>query len=148
MPRPVSYIPQYRLHKPTGKAVVTIDGQDRYLGLYNSPESRREYDRLITEWIAGGRGNIDRSSNEIHVNEVMLAYLKHADQRYRDSVGNPTRELESMALAFRPLKQLYGNMRRDRSVKHLQRSPKHKDMPRRCPRGFLHYGMNALLSRE
>jgi hypothetical protein len=27
-------IPSYRLHKPTGQAVVTIDGKDHYLALH------------------------------------------------------------------------------------------------------------------
>ena len=42
--------PSYRLHKPTGQAVVTLDGRDLYLGRHGSPESRTEYDRLVTEW--------------------------------------------------------------------------------------------------
>ena len=29
-------IPSYRLHKPSGQAVVTINGRDIYLGKYNS----------------------------------------------------------------------------------------------------------------
>jgi hypothetical protein len=47
--------PSYRLHKPSGKAVVTLpDGRggrkDVYLGLHGSPESRREYERIVIEW--------------------------------------------------------------------------------------------------
>jgi hypothetical protein len=41
--------PSYRLHKPSGQAVVTLDSRDFYLGKYGSPESRAEYDRLISE---------------------------------------------------------------------------------------------------
>ena len=51
----LSRIPAYRHHKPTGQAVVTIDGRDFYLGRYNSPISRQQYDRRIGEWIAAGR---------------------------------------------------------------------------------------------
>jgi hypothetical protein len=45
MPR-IGRVPKYRLHKTTGRAVVTIDGRDFYLGPYNSPESRAKYDEL------------------------------------------------------------------------------------------------------
>ena len=44
-----SRTPKYRLHKPTGQAVVTIDGKDRYLGKHGTAESREGYDRLIAE---------------------------------------------------------------------------------------------------
>jgi hypothetical protein len=36
-------IPSYRLHKPTGQAVVTLSGKDQYLGRHGSPESRAAY---------------------------------------------------------------------------------------------------------
>ena len=47
--------PSYRLHKPTGQAVVTLSGQDHYLGKFGSTGSRAEYDRLVAEWLANGR---------------------------------------------------------------------------------------------
>ena len=51
-------VPSYRLHKPSGQAVVTIrtttgERRDEYLGDYNSAESRAEYDRLIAEQASG-----------------------------------------------------------------------------------------------
>jgi hypothetical protein len=57
MPRfhPRSRVPSYRRHKPTGQAVVTLNGRDIYLGKFNSTVSRAEYDRLIGEWLAAGR---------------------------------------------------------------------------------------------
>ena len=51
---PVSF-PSYRLHEASGKAVETLNGRDFYLGAWNSPASRQEYDRLIAEWAANGR---------------------------------------------------------------------------------------------
>jgi hypothetical protein len=48
-------VPSYRLHKPSGNAVVTLAGKDIYLGTYNCPESREAYDRRIGEWLASGR---------------------------------------------------------------------------------------------
>jgi hypothetical protein len=37
--------PSYCLHKASGRAVVRIDGRDRYLGPHGSPESHAEYER-------------------------------------------------------------------------------------------------------
>ena len=36
-------LPSYRLHKPTGQAVVTLDGQDYDLGPFGSVSSRKKY---------------------------------------------------------------------------------------------------------
>ena len=47
--RPSSNPPKYRKHKPTGQAVVRIQGEDYYLGPHGSVASRREYDRLIAQ---------------------------------------------------------------------------------------------------
>ena len=35
-------VPSYRRHKPTGQAVVTINGTDLYLGKWNTAASRAE----------------------------------------------------------------------------------------------------------
>ncbi|MBN2024517.1 MAG: hypothetical protein JW809_17185, partial [Pirellulales bacterium] len=48
-------VPSYRRHKPSGQAVVTLAGRDIYLGKWNTRASRAEYDRLVGEWLAGGR---------------------------------------------------------------------------------------------
>jgi hypothetical protein len=34
------HIPRYRRHKPSGQAVVTLNGKDHYLGRYNSAARR------------------------------------------------------------------------------------------------------------
>lgn len=57
---PKKRIPSYRLHRPSGLAIVTLNGQDHYLGRWGSPQSRDEYDRLIGEWLAGGRTEVWR----------------------------------------------------------------------------------------
>ena len=47
--------PSYRYHKARNCAVVTIDGRNRYLGPFDSPESHQEYARLIAEWLSALR---------------------------------------------------------------------------------------------
>ena len=53
MPRLSSATPKYRKHRASGRAVVTIQERDHYLGPYGSRASRIEYDRLVGEWLCG-----------------------------------------------------------------------------------------------
>lgn len=80
-------IPNYRLHSPSGLAVVRLNGRDIYLGKYGTHESRSHYDAVIADWLAGRRGVAlvranpsDRSDTTI--SELPLAFLKHADRYY------------------------------------------------------------------
>ncbi len=47
-------IPSYGLHKPTGQAVVRLDGHDFYLGKHGAEESQEAYRRKIAEWLTFG----------------------------------------------------------------------------------------------
>jgi hypothetical protein len=55
MPRLTNRNPSYRRHRASGQAVVTLNGQDVYLGPHGTPASKREYDRVIGEWLARRR---------------------------------------------------------------------------------------------
>jgi len=67
--------PAYMLHKGSGQARVRIDGKDRYLGVFDSPESRARYDDLMTQWpLKNGDG--DKST--LTVEELALLLLNHA----------------------------------------------------------------------
>ena len=55
MPRLTNATPKYRKHRASNQAIVTIDGQDFYLGPHGTRASRREYDRLIAEWLQNDR---------------------------------------------------------------------------------------------
>ena len=103
--------PSYRLHRPTGRAVVTIAGRDVYLGRHGTAESKAEYDRIIAEWLAGGRGRAARAAADLTVAELMVAYLEFAAGYYRDPDGNPSRELGNVKEALCPLRRLYGHTR-------------------------------------
>ena len=75
--------PSYRLHKPTGQAVVTLSGRDFYLGKFGSSESRGEYDRLVTEWLTNGR-TLPRPASpigsDLTVNELLDAASMAAER--------------------------------------------------------------------
>jgi integrase len=111
MPRKPRKVPSYRLHKPTGQAVVRLDGRDHYLGKFNSPESHERYHRLIAEWLTSGRrqpGPQPSTPLDLSVNEVLLAFWHHAERHYRRADGTPSDELANYRDALRPVKRLYG----------------------------------------
>jgi integrase len=111
MPRLTRKLPTYRLHKASGQALVCLDGRRIYLGPYDSPESRAEFDRLTAEWLAGGRRLPVRSGGRggLTVNEVILAHWRWAEGHYtRD--GKPTRHLENLKAALGPVRRLYGHI--------------------------------------
>lgn len=105
-----SRTPSYRLHKPTGLAVVTLGSRDIYLGKFGAPESRAEFDRVLAEWLANGRRlpTLAASASDVSINEMMLAYLTFADGYYVKN-GKPTTEPVNIRLALRPLRRLYGH---------------------------------------
>ena len=53
MSKPIR-VPSLRHHRPSGRAVVTLDGRDYYLGRFGSQESKAEYQRLLPEFLSGG----------------------------------------------------------------------------------------------
>lgn len=110
MPLNTPRAPKYRLHKPSGLAVVTLNGRDRYLGRYGSEESQAEYKRLVAESFTSHRsvGPAPDSSVDLTVNELLVSYLQHVDAYYRKN-GRPTTEPTNIRLALRPLRQLYGH---------------------------------------
>ena len=105
-------VPNYRKHKVSGQAVVTISGRDIYLGRHNTPESRERYDRAVAEWLANGRclpPSSDRGE-KLTINELILAYWGYITTRYvRD--GRPTLEQNKTQLVLRELRKLYGSLK-------------------------------------
>jgi len=100
-------VPSLRRHRPSGRAVVTINGKDYYLGRYGSQESKAEYQRLLAEFLSGGlrAGSV---SSDLTINELAAAYLRFADQYYLKN-GQPTKEPKDIGFAIKPLRQLYGH---------------------------------------
>ncbi len=98
-------VPSYRRRKPTGQAVVTINGQDIYLGKWNTAASRAEYDRLIAEFLANGRRL--QSDADGTVVEVLNGYRKFAEDCYRKG-GRVTSEYAGIKEALKIVRELYG----------------------------------------
>ncbi len=114
MPRPRNPIPTYRLHRQSGQAVVTITmpgGQRRdiLLGPHNSPESKQEYERVISQIRTGWQPLSIADSYDISVNEILVRYWRHAEQYYRDADGVPTNEINNFKIPIRALRKIYGS---------------------------------------
>jgi integrase len=98
-------IPTYRLHKPTGLAVVTLDGKDHYLGRHGTAASRAAYERLVAQWLLGrGKPTPAAPAPDLTVDEVLLRYWTFAQSYY----GRASKQVDNMKLALRPLRHLYG----------------------------------------
>lgn len=102
-------LPSYTLHKPSGQARVRIDGQDVYLGSYDSAESRERYAQLLLG-LARQRQvpalNEDWTQRpDFKVKELVLRYCLFAEEYY----GAKSKEFRTMRDALKPLVALFGN---------------------------------------
>ena len=108
---PENSIPSYRLNRTTGRAVVTLDGRDHYLGKHGTPESREKYDQIINQWLANNRRLPDgftsaraEAAASVTVVEVIARYWEFAETRYAHH--GPT--LHNIRRALSVLRQLFG----------------------------------------
>jgi integrase len=102
-------VPRYRKHRASGQAIVTLSGQDVYLGPHGTKVSRLEYDRQVAEWLARGRRPHDSDDGEaamITVVELIAAYKRFAESYYRKN-GEITNEVTAILSAAAIVKRLY-----------------------------------------
>src|SRR5689334_448284 len=113
MGRPQNAIPTYRRHKKSNQAFIIPPGGTKpiYLGRWNSPESRKEYNRIRAELEVRDNGPTATSSpgTSLTVNEVIEAFWKHAKKHYRHPDGEQTSEIKCLASALELVIELYGH---------------------------------------
>src|SRR5690242_11899152 len=92
--------PALRCHKATGKAVVTLSGQDFYCGTFGTKASLAEYDRQVAEWLGRGRRPlvVEAARAETTVVELLAAYKRFATGYYRKN-GKVTTEVHAIVCA-------------------------------------------------
>ena len=76
-------IPKMSHHQASDQAVVRLAGKDFYLGPWGTKVARIEYDRVVAEWLAAGRGPSAISASAVTVTEVLAAFWSHAEKYYR-----------------------------------------------------------------
>jgi integrase len=120
MPRKPSLYPALRRHKPSKQGVVTLSGNDVYLGHWPEDEddppaeAQARYDREIVEWITRRRmpapevAGAPSGRARITIAELLVAFTRHAEQHYRHPDGEPTSELKDYVNTLRPLNHAYG----------------------------------------
>jgi integrase len=104
MPRTTPRIPSYRRHRASGQAIVTLNDRDFYLGPWNSPASKAEYDRITSEWLVRGRRLDEPGADrgEILVKQLLDGYWTHV------VATMPDLEAKKVKLALKPVRKLYG----------------------------------------
>src|SRR5258708_5971840 len=138
MPPMPARVPSYRLHKPTGQAVVTLKGTDHYLGKHGTPESRRFYDRLLAEYLAtrAGKTSVAAPPSDLTINELLVSYWDHA-QTYYVKDGQPTSEPGTIRQALRPVRELYGDIPARAFGPKALKSVRHAMIERGWCRGYI-----------
>jgi len=100
--------PRYRLHKASGQAVCVISGKSHYLGPFNSPDSKRKYERLIAEQNFGRVANAEAVRYDSTCDQLAIAFLEHARKHYRKN-NEITAEYRCYVSALRYVSKLYGD---------------------------------------
>jgi integrase len=102
--------PSYLPHKQSGRgrAVWTDANGDRHErllpGKFESEESRTAHARLLLELATSPAATIDKPET-LTVNEVMVAFKRHAERFY---AGDGGKEFTCMMHAIKPVRELYG----------------------------------------
>jgi len=98
-------LPSYRKHS-SGAARVTISGKDYLLGEYGSPESKRKFNKLLAEYISGGRSSsFGVAPTELTILELLASYKKYL-KKYHGS--GESSELHRFEPVLKGLKNVYG----------------------------------------
>jgi integrase len=105
MARPRASVPTYRLHRPTGRAVVTVydtsgNPRDVYLGKHGTAESRSRYARLCAE-LRPGCVYVE-PSDDTTVIELATAYWGYAESYHGPG------EVRSIRTALRAMTDTHG----------------------------------------
>lgn len=113
MPRKPLSVPTYRFHKASGQAFIEIRGSRRYLGKYDSEESREAYGRIITELAVKPVPAVSPlpipTGQPMLVTQLAAAYWEFAE-RYYVKEGQPTSEVHVIRAALRLVRQLYSHV--------------------------------------
>jgi hypothetical protein len=103
-------VPKYRRHS-SGQARVTLDGHDHLLGPYGSAESREAYRRKVAEWLENRAKPAPQEGEDaepVSVNELILAYWKHASAYYGFGGDEARGDAYCLRDALRVVRGLYG----------------------------------------
>ena len=136
-------VPSYRRHKPTGQAVVTLNGRDIYLGRHGTQASRREYDRLIGEWLACGRFLPQQTQAGPSIAELCVAYWNFAKGYYRKD-GRPSGSTDRIRVAIHALREHYAPTPAAEFGPLALQSVRQRFVERGCSRTYVNHVAGAI----
>ena len=146
--------PSYRLHRPTGQAVVTLDGRDRYLGRFGSPESHEKYERLIKVWRArqeqAGASPAEAPPVPLDlgdtpsVNDLILAYVRHAAGYYKPTAEGENKEVGCIRDALRIVRHGHGRSPAGEFGPKALKAVRQEMVRRGWARGYVNHQVNRV----
>ncbi|QJW93149.1 tyrosine-type recombinase/integrase [Frigoriglobus tundricola] len=111
MPRPKNEVPVYKHHKSTGLARCWVNGRWVSLGKYGSAESKAEFERILAELRSGVPAtSVAVASESLTVDQILLVFLKHANEHYRRADSTPTDQVVEYKRALAPVHKIYGHV--------------------------------------
>ena len=102
--------PVYGFHSTSGQARTTCNGKRIPLGVYNSPESKAAFDKLMADWEAAHFERRPTVDVALTVSRVAVLFLQHADKEYRRD-GVPTGETANFRHALQSMNSLFHGVR-------------------------------------
>jgi integrase len=111
-------VPKLCLHKGSGQAFVLVHRKPLYLGKYGTPAAQRAYAQFVeqlslaaekAEQAEASAAFVPRKADDLTVVELLAAYLTFAEGEYRKH-GQPTRTIDNIRLALRPLSDYFGDL--------------------------------------
>jgi integrase len=100
-------VPRHRHHKASGLGFVVLSSVQHYTGRWGTVQSRAEYDRLLTRWIAGGRRPLAGPRGGATVADVLDLHERMVATECRKR-GRPTKHALRVAWAARPARAMFG----------------------------------------
>lgn len=100
-------VPSYRLHRASGRAIVTLDGKDHYLGKHGSPESKDAYRKVLASHFAA----TEKPAHElVTIAELIARRMAWAATWYKPMPnGKPSRQIGMIRNALVVLRDRYGS---------------------------------------
>lgn len=108
-------VPSYRLHKPSGRALVEIDGRRIYLGKHGTAASKTKYKKKIAEWAARNGKTIEglaptaTSAAPMTITELVVRYWTEHVTTYYQKRGQPTTTQLNIRTSLKLLRRLNGD---------------------------------------